>query len=85
MELLDKTFGDGRRDVVFVEEEPYHFRRVRMSQRISDEEYNWYALIFKRLIFVIFAAFSYIYYNCCFFYVTHFVIAGSSKRRSRSA
>jgi hypothetical protein len=38
-DLLDRTFGDGRRDVAFIEEEPYHFLRIRKSQRVSDEEY----------------------------------------------
>lgn len=39
VDLLDKTFGDGRRDVEFVEEEPYHFCRIRRVQRVSDEDY----------------------------------------------
>lgn len=38
-QLIDRTFGDGRRDVTFAEEEPYHFLRIRRSQRISEEEY----------------------------------------------
>jgi hypothetical protein len=39
MDYIDRTFGDGRRDVAFIEEEPYHFQRVRKSQRVSDEDY----------------------------------------------